>query len=58
MPAWVRKVKGLSATNWWFQNSHRDVGYRIRSVVSDTWVSMCEARWVFEAVGDHSVIST
>ena len=31
----MKKMKGLKNTNWWIQNSHRDVKYSIRKVVNN-----------------------
>ena len=31
----LKKVKGLRSTNWWLQNSHRDIKYSIGNIVNN-----------------------
>ena len=45
MGASVKKVKGLRNTNWWLQNSHRDVKFSIRDIDNNI-VTIYGARWV------------
>ena len=38
------KVKGLRSTDWWLQNSHRDIKYSIGNTAHNIVITMCGAR--------------
>ena len=48
-----KKVRGLRSTNWWLQNSHEDVKYRIKNTDNNVVIIMCGIRWGLEISGDH-----
>ena len=48
---WVKKGKGLRSTNWWLQNSPRDVKLSTGNVVNNIVITMCGARWALEISG-------
>ena len=41
----AEKVKGLRGTNWQLRNSHRDVKYSIRNIVSNILTILHGAGW-------------
>ena len=41
---WMKKVKELRSTDWFLQNSHRDVKCSIGNIVNNIVIMMCGAR--------------
>ena len=56
MGDWVKMVKGLRSTDWWLQNSHRDVKYSIGSTVNNIVITAYGAKWVLEVVGEKHFV--
>ena len=48
---WVKKVELLRNTNWWLQNSPKDVKYGIENVVSNILIIMYGVRWALDLSG-------
>ena len=52
---WARKVKALRSSNCWLQNSHRDVKYSIRKIVSNIVMTMYGVKGGLDLPGNHFV---
>ena len=49
----MKKVKRLRSTDWWLQNSHRNVKYNSGNIVNNAVISMYGARWVLDLRKNH-----
>ena len=49
----MKKVKGLTTTTWYLQNSHGDVKYSMTNIVNNRVISMYAARRELEILGER-----
>lgn len=49
------KDEALRSTDWWFQNTHRDIKYSMRNIVTNIVIAVYDARQLLEIPEDHFV---
>ena len=47
------KSEGINKYDWWLQSSHGDVRHRIEITINNTVITMYDASWVLEVLGEH-----